>query len=126
MPNTKRILVVDYEPDWQVFVTQVLRKDGYAVALCHDAQCAFQEIIDDNFDLIIIDALFARLLRTLGLEQVEHRLLVVTAAQSVPEAVSAFRWGALDYVSKAFEVSSLLAIVRDLLQQQRTRQGSPV
>ncbi len=126
MKDKARILVVDREPDWRTFVAHVLHKGGYIVHLCGDTRSALQEIRATNFDLIIVDALLMDLLRSLAMEPVRYRLLVVTAAPSVPKAISAYRWGALDYINKAFGESSLLATVELVLQKQPAQQRLPV
>ncbi len=118
MKDQDRILVIDREPKWRTFIVRALRKDGYTVHLCGDSQSALREIIDDNFDLIVIDTLLLNWLDTLAAERARHRLLVVTAAPSVPEAILAYRRGALDYVSKTFDASGLLATVVAVLQKQ--------
>jgi DNA-binding response OmpR family regulator len=119
-----RILVVDREPEWRRFMVETLQKQGYTVYLGRDAQMTLREIADDNFDLIVVDALLLDWLDTPAIHRMCHRLLVVTAAPSVPEAVRAFRRGALDYVSKAFDASGLLGIIALALTKQPALQQS--
>jgi DNA-binding response OmpR family regulator len=119
-----RILIVDREPEWRRFIVETLQKHGYTVYLGSDAQTTLREIVDDNFDLIVVDALLLDWLDTPAIQRICHRLLVVTAAPSVPEAVGAFRRGALDYVSKAFDAPSLLSIITLALTKQPALQQS--
>lgn len=122
MKQKENILVVAREPEWQTFVTQALRKAGYNVYLAHDKASALGAIAGYQPDLIIVDATLADLLKTLAWQSVDNRLMVVTATPSVAEAVSAYRYGALDYVSKAFDIAGLLEAVTAALQKQPVRQ----
>lgn len=126
MRNKAHILVVVYDSQWQAFAAQALRDDGYSVRLCGDTPSALQDIAEDGFDLIVVDALMADLLNALAMDPGRYRLLVVTAAQSVPEAILAYRRGALDYVSKAFDVPGWLATISTVLQKRPVQQLLPV
>ncbi len=126
MRNKAHILVVAHDSQWRAFAAQTLRDEGYSVHVCGDTQSALQDIADDGFDLIVVDALMADLLNALATDPGRHRLLVVTAAQSVPEAILAYRQGALDYVSKAFDLAGWLATISTVLRKQPVQQLLPV
>lgn len=122
MKNKENILVIAREPEWQTFVAQALRAAGYKVYLASDKPSALRAIAEHNLDLIIVDAVLAELLKTLAWQYVNNRLLVVTATPSVAEAISAYRYGALDYVSKAFDATNLLEAVAIALQKRPVQQ----
>ena len=126
MRNKAHILVVAHDQRWREFAAQALRDEGYSVHVCGDTQAALQDIADDGFDLIVVDALMADMLNTLATDPGHHRLLVVTAAQSVPEAILAYRRGALDYVSKAFDLAGWLATISTVLRKKPVQQSLPV
>lgn len=117
-----RIMVVDNDPEWRSFVAHVLRQAGFVVELYNDVQEALHKIKDDDFDLIIVDAPLLNLLNLLAGETIRHRLLVVSGAPSVPEAITAYRWGALDYINKAFGEATLLQTVTGVLEKPPARQ----
>jgi DNA-binding response OmpR family regulator len=112
------MLIIDREPMWRAFVVEALQERGYAVHLGSDVQAALREIRDDHFDLIIIDASLLEWLDAPAIEHLCHRLLVVTATPSVPEALWVFRCGAVDYINKAFDVPDLLRSVAAALRKQ--------
>ncbi len=122
MKRQENILVVAREPEWQAFVMQALRQAGYNVYQANDKASALRVIAGDQPDLIIVDAILADLLKTLAWQYMDNRLMVVTATPSVAEAVSAYRYGALDYVSKTFDIASLLGAVTAALQKQPVQQ----
>ncbi|NJN97775.1 MAG: response regulator [Anaerolineales bacterium] len=122
MKRQENILVVAREPEWQAFVMQALRQAGYNAYQANDKASALRVIAGDQPDLIIVDAILADLLKTLAWQYIDNRLLVVTATPSVAEAVSAYRYGALDYVSKTFDIASLLGAVTAALQKQPVQQ----
>ncbi len=124
MKDQLYILVVAHEPKWQAFIAQVLGTKDYIVHRCSDTESALHEIRDNDFDLIIVDALLENLLESLAANPESYRLLVVSATPSVPEAIWAYRLGALDYVHKAFGESSLLATVESVLLKQPAQQRS--
>ncbi len=111
---------------WREFAAQALRDEEYLVQVCGDTQAALRYIADDGYDLIVVDALMADVLNALAADPGRHRLLVVTAAQSVPEAILAYRRGALDYVSKAFDVYGWLTTISTVLQKKPVQQPLPV
>ena len=123
MEDEARILVVDREPMWRTFAAQVLGANGYIVHTSSDVNVALKEIDRHNFELIIVDALLDELLKILASDYVRRRLLVVTVSPSVPEAILAYRYGALDYVGKAFDESKLLDSVVAALRKQPARQA---
>lgn len=122
MPKEVRILVVSREPEWRTFLSKALRQAGYVLDSADSIPAALQKITPNKFDLIIVDALLIELLQALIAANLSQRLLVVTNAPSVSEAILAYRWGALDYVDKAFEASTILATVADVLQKQPVQQ----
>lgn len=126
MSNKAQILVVAHDSQWRAFAAQALRDEGYSVHVCGDTQSALRDIEDDGYDLIVVDALMADMLNALAADPGRHRLLVVTAAQSVPEAILAYRRGALDYVSKAFDLAGWLATISTVLRKQPVQQLLPV
>jgi DNA-binding response OmpR family regulator len=113
-----RMLIIDREPVWRAFAVEALQERGYAVHLGSDVQTVLREIRDDHFDLIIIDAALLEWLDAPAIEHSCHRLLAVTATPSVPEALGAFRRGAVDYINKAFDVPDLLMSVVAALRKQ--------
>jgi len=68
-----------------------------------------------------VDALFMDWLKTLAVEDKRYRLLVVSVRPDVPEAINAYRLGALDYVHKAFGETSLVTAVKNVLQKSPAR-----
>ena len=66
--------------------------------------------------------LFGAVIETLAMGSTSYRLIVVSAAPSVSEAIRAYRLGALDYINKAFGEASLLVTVANVLKKQPARQ----
>ncbi len=114
----KRILVVAQESAWRSFVEKALTQNGYNIQTQGDVQAALENITDDGYNLIIVDALWVNLLTQLATRQPPHRLLVATTTSSVSEAVMAYRLGALDYITQVFDTESLLETVNTVLGKQ--------
>lgn len=116
------ILIIDREPEWQRFSAQVLNTRGYKVEACTTTEKAMQELDDNGFDLVIVDAVLSNLIDTIATGHTDKRLLVTTTSPSVSEAIMAFRRGALDYVKKVFDRTQLLNAVSDALEKEAIAQ----
>jgi CheY-like chemotaxis protein len=57
---TKKILVVDDDPDVRTFVVTVLEENGYTPVIAHDGVEGLERIQKDHPDLVILDVLMPR------------------------------------------------------------------
>jgi DNA-binding response OmpR family regulator len=118
-------LVIDREPEWREFAGDILGQNKYTVDLLNDFQAASHKIAETNIDLIIVEAPLLDRLKALAATLADYRLLVVTSAPSVEEAINAYRSGALDYVHKAFGEVSFLMAVAAVLQKPPAQPRKP-
>ncbi len=121
MTETKRILVVDDEPQILRVLRRGLEGQGYEVATAPDAESGLDIFKSSSLNLIITD------LRMPGIGGVElcrrvrqsSTLPVVVLSVKGDEAtkVEALDAGADDYVTKPFGIDELLARIRALLRR---------
>jgi DNA-binding response OmpR family regulator len=104
-------------------MVQALRAAGYTIIPASDTSSTLQAIAEFEIDLSIVDAVLVELLKTLARQYGKNRVLVVTATPSAAEAILAYRYGAVDYISKAFDASSLLDAVTAALQKRPVHQS---
>lgn len=125
-----RILVVDDEAAERITLGEVLRLEGFRVALAASGEEALTLAAQgDPFDLVILDL---RLPGLNGLQVLEklHKtnpetvVILITAYGALETAIQAMRHGAYDYLLKPCSVEDILAAVRrglSELEQERHR-----
>jgi two-component system KDP operon response regulator KdpE len=127
MPEPKRILVVDDEPQ----ITRVLRTSlsshGYDIRVANDGETALEIMKDWTPDMVITDLAMpnmdglelCRQLRT----RTQIPILVLSVRGEERTKVKALDVGADDYVTKPFGIEELLARVRANLRRAATKES---
>lgn len=126
--ETKKILVVDDEPDLVELVAYNLRKEGFTVSAASNGEDAFEKIRKNAFDLVILDLMLpgiqgADVCRKIRSNPKTEALPVImlTARSEVSDKIRGLEIGADDYMTKPFSPGELVARVRALLR--RTAEG---
>jgi DNA-binding NtrC family response regulator len=120
---TLDILLVDDEPSIRLTVADALSDDGHLVATAADGHEALRLLEERPFDLVISDI---RLPRADGMQifrrvQKDHpttAVILMTAYAAVSDAVSAMKAGALDYLTKPFDIDELRVRVQRLAERR--------
>ncbi len=115
-----RLLVVDDHASIRELLASWARDRGHDASAAADAQEALDELQRHRYDLVIADM---RMPGLSGLELLQRlpnaprppAVVLITAFGSVPEAVQAFHAGALDYVTKPFNVEDLFRRIESRL-----------
>jgi DNA-binding response OmpR family regulator len=107
--STKRILVVDDEPDTRALIWDILSGEGYDVTLCSGGEEALLHFARDRFDLILADIKMpgmsgVQLLTHVRAMASEVRVILITAYASIETAIQAVRGQAFDYLIKPFDL----------------------
>jgi DNA-binding NtrC family response regulator len=111
------ILVVEDDPNVRESLCETLQAEGYSVTAANDGAAAIEETSTTVFDLIVSDI---RLPKASGLDLLRHvrrlamptEVIMMTSFGSVPDAVSALKEGAADYLTKPFDPQELVIRVR--------------
>ncbi|MCA9553949.1 MAG: sigma-54-dependent Fis family transcriptional regulator, partial [Myxococcales bacterium] len=106
------ILLVDDEPSIRLTVADVLRDAGHSVTTASDGEEALNLIEDRPFDLVISDIRLPKadgmtIFRRLRAERPTTGVILMTAYATVSDAVAAMKEGALDYLTKPFDVDEI-------------------
>ena len=123
-----RILVVDDEPNLRELLRIVLEGEGYTVTRGFDLRGGDQPARRRrSFDLVICDIFLPDgngldLVRSYHAKNPDTHFVVITAHSTPAHALSALRDGAVEYVSKPFDVEELKIIVEK--QLKRPAEGS--
>ena len=119
----RRILVVDDDPEIRSLTRLVLEGEGYLVDEAGDGESAVTRALAGGLDLVLLDVNMPRMtgwetLRVLKADPLLSSLPVVmfTIKAEVRDKVHGLQDGALDYITKPFQVDDLAARVRRIFQ----------
>jgi CheY-like chemotaxis protein len=111
----KRVLVADNEEVIRKLIKTHLAKKGYYVAEAQDGDHAFEQLVEDNFDLLICDILMPDKTGIEVLKRVKSNpktrdipVILLTTKKEVPDLFEEYQLGADYYLTKPFTKSQLL------------------
>lgn len=118
----EKILIVEDEIKIARFLEMELKHEGFAPAKEHNGKQALDRIIQEDFDVILLDIMLpgmdgvtiCRKVRALG---ITTPIIMLTARDSVEDKVEGLDIGADDYVTKPFAMQELLARIRVALRK---------
>jgi len=121
------VLVVDDEPSIRDMLRIVLRRDGYDVRTAEDGRQALESLQQGPVDLLLSDIRMpdmtgVELLRAAKDLNPDVVALMMTAYASTETAVEAMRLGAVDYLTKPFNIDELRLKVRQQIETRRLKQ----
>lgn len=121
---SKRVLVVDDDPDTCALIADILEQDGHSLVLCLSGEEARDALEHERFDLILADIKMPRitgmdlLLYVRGMN-FDTKVILMTAYASLDTAIQALRGEAFDYLIKPFSLSDLRQRVHQALEEDR-------
>jgi len=116
------ILVVDDDQLIQVFLSEVLTREGYYVTCASDGEEAVGLLEKGHFDLIITDIVMPGglngldVLRTARRIDPHYRVIVMTGYNYVETAERVMRLGAADFIPKPFNLTLITMTVARVLE----------
>jgi NADH-quinone oxidoreductase subunit E len=118
--KVKPILVVEDESIMRESLRDWLAEAGYHVETAEEGDKALKAITERDFGLLILDLRLPGgdgidLLRQARAKQPQLKGIIITAYPSVQTAVEAMKEGAVDYLSKPFDLNRLEESVRSTL-----------
>jgi DNA-binding response OmpR family regulator len=116
-----RILVVEDEKKIAAFIKRGLKEEGYAVDVAADGEEGYRLIMENDYDLILLDLMLPKrdgisLCRQIRQDAVQTPVVMLTAKSAVADKVTGLDAGANDYITKPFAFEELLARIRVLLR----------
>lgn len=119
-----KILVVEDDAETADYVANGLREEGHLVASVARGNEALTTVMEENFDLLIVDRMIPgldglRLVRALRVAERNLPVLFLTALGGIEDRVSGLNAGGDDYLVKPFAFSELAARVAALGRRPR-------
>jgi DNA-binding response OmpR family regulator len=113
------VLVIEDEVRLARQIASALTEDSHDPAVVHDGEAALQMMLENAFDLIVLDLGLPRMdgfevLWRMRAQHVTSRVLILTARGQVSDRVRGLQLGADDYLPKPFAMQELIARVRAL------------
>jgi DNA-binding response OmpR family regulator len=116
----KSILIVEDEAVMRESLRDWLTDSGYQVETAVEGEEALKAIGEQDFGVAILDLVLPgkdgiEVLRQARAKSPQLKGIIITAYPSVETAVEAGKEGAVDYLSKPFDLNHLEKIIRDIL-----------
>ena len=123
-----KILVVEDDPHILLGLEEVLKSDGFDVAVCQRGDLAVEAVAAQRPLLIVLDVMLPGLsgydiCKQLRAKKITTPILMLTAKGQEIDKVVGLDLGADDYVTKPFGVRELLARIHALLRRTQTQAG---
>jgi len=123
MAQKGTILVVDDETGPRESLRMIL-KPLYDVHTAADGQEALQFIGNENVDLVTLDLRMPGLSGIEVLREIKKRkddveVIIVTGYGTLANAQEAIRYGAVDFISKPFNVADIIAIISKSFERRK-------
>jgi len=128
-----RILVVDDESGIRHTLTELFTRMGYQAFEAASGREALEQIVNQRFDLVILDLNMpemggAEVLKAAAPRAPDTVFIILTAYGTLDSAIVAIRHGAFDYLIKPISVKEIARAVEAGLaeRKRRTRSEEPV
>ena len=119
---SKKVLIVDDEPNIAISVDFLMRREGFEVLTAHDGEEGLALIRADRPDLVVLDVMMPKLDGFEVCKAVRAdpalagvRILMLTAKGRAAEITKGLALGADAYIPKPFSTRELVAKVKELL-----------
>jgi diguanylate cyclase (GGDEF)-like protein len=122
-----RILAVDDQQYFRVFLEDLLREEGYAITTAAGGAEALAVLESERFDVIVTDLVMPGMDGSELVQRVKERwpeqdVVVVTSVGDLKTAIDAMKLGASDYLLKPLDRAALLRSLSQLLERRRMRE----
>ncbi|MDP4104776.1 MAG: response regulator transcription factor [Bacillota bacterium] len=122
------ILVVDDELEMRQLLRIYLQQENYFVEEASNGQEAYDRIIKNDYDLMILDVMMPIMDGWETIELVRKvsniPIILLTAKGTVQDKVTGFNIGADDYLVKPFDEEELMVRVKALLRRTQKETGN--
>ena len=126
--GTRRILIVDDEPNIRSFIGRALSAAGYLTGFAGSGSEGLRHALDEHYDLVILDLVMPDMDGCNVLDQLlrarpDQTVMVLSCVADVATKVDCLERGARDYLTKPFSLAELLVRIRVRLREDAHLRG---
>ncbi|PKN70157.1 MAG: DNA-binding response regulator [Deltaproteobacteria bacterium HGW-Deltaproteobacteria-12] len=123
-----KVLIVDDELNMRLVLAAMLKKEGYSVTSAADGLEALQILKSNKMDVVVTDLKMPRLdgmelLCRITEQYPQVPVIIITAHGTVATAVEALKRGALDYITKPFELDDLKNVISKAIKTSTLKEN---
>jgi DNA-binding NtrC family response regulator len=123
-----KILIVDDELNMRLVLSAMLKKEGYEVASASDGREALQILKSSKIAAVVSDLKMPdidgmELLSHISEKYPEVPVIMITAHGTVATAVEALKKGALDYITKPFDLNELKNVISKAIKTRNLKEN---
>ncbi|MCH8962612.1 MAG: response regulator transcription factor [Bacteroidetes bacterium] len=121
--SSRRLLIIEDDPQLGIGLSLFLEADGYEVTLEVDGETGLRQAVSmPGYDLILLDAKLPdrsgfEVLREMRIQGASTPVLILTGLVEHEDIMRGFELGADDYLTKPFSTEELLARIHAILRR---------
>ena len=117
-----KILICEDEPNMRMGLKDNLEFENYEVDTAEDGELGLNKILENNYDLIILDVMMPKIsgfdvCKSVRKSGITTPIILLTAKGEEIDKVLGLELGADDYVTKPFSLRELLARIKAILRR---------
>ena len=124
---SKRILIVDDEPNIVISLEFLMKREGFDVAIAVDGEAALKAIAEHVPDLVLLDIMLPKKDGFEVCQQIRAnpawqsiKIIMLTAKGRDTEIAKGLALGADTYLTKPFSIKDLAARIKQLVDDEAT------
>ena len=116
------ILIVEDEPNMVTGLKDNFEIEGYVVDTARDGEAGLKKILENNYDMVILDVMLPKLsgfeiCKTVRKKGNSTPIILLTARGEEIDKVLGLELGADDYITKPFSIRELIARIKAVLRR---------
>lgn len=118
----QKILIVEDEPNMRMGLKDNLEFEGYRVETAVDGEAGLSLIMNNLFDLVILDVMMPKIsgfdvCKSVREKGIKTPIILLTAKGEEIDKIVGLELGADDYITKPFSLRELLARIKAILRR---------
>ena len=119
-----KILITEDEESLRFVLKKALEDEGYWVQTAANGESARRSLTDTSFDVALMDIKLPdidglTLLKEIKEAGIETAVIVMTAQNTMRNAIGAMKNGAFDYITKPFDLDEVLVLVKRAIDSRK-------